>query len=214
MLPVTDDNPTRRFPIVTLLLVLANMAVFFAWQMQVGMQRSVELGGLVPTELRPVSLPGLQHLFTSMFMHGGFLHLLGNMWFLCVFGDNVEDEIGRFRFVMFYLLSGIAAAATHVAFNSQSKVPLVGASGAISGVLGAYLVLHPRSRLSLLLRIRFVRMPAWSYLLIWIGLQVFAQAQASETSGTRVAYLAHIGGFVAGIILSVLVIPRRHPVDF
>ena len=214
MLPVSDENPTRRFPVVTLLLVAANVVVFFLWQAQVGMQRSVAWGGLVPAELRPVSLLGVQHLFTSMFMHGGLLHLLGNMWFLWIFGDNVEDEIGRFRFVMFYLLSGIAAAAAYVAFNSQSKLPMVGASGAISGVLGAYLVLHPRARVKMLMFIRFVSMPAWCYLLVWIVLQVLAQSQASETSGPRVAYLAHIGGFLAGVILSVLVVPRQNPVDF
>jgi len=178
------------------------------------MERSVALGGLAPTELKPVSLPGIQHLFTSMFMYGGLFHLLGNMWFLWVFGDNVEDETGRFRFVIFYRLSGIAAAVTYVAFNSQSKVPMVGASGAISGVLGAYLVLHPRARVKMLLRTRAVRLPAWGYPLVWIGLQVVAQTQASQTSGTGIAYLAHIGGFLAGIILSVLVIPRRNPVDF
>src|SRR6478609_4390628 len=132
MLPISDENPTKRFPIVTLLVILANLAVFFAWQMRVGLQHSVVMAGLIPTELHPVSLPGVEHLFTSMFMHGGIAHLLGNVWFLWIFGDNVEDEIGRIKFVFFYLLSGVAGAAAHVALNAQSGIPMVGASGAIS----------------------------------------------------------------------------------
>src|SRR5688572_13786467 len=142
MLPISDENPTKRFPVVTVLLILANLVVFFAWQVQTGLPRSVALAGLTPTELKPISLPGVEHLFTSMFLHGGIAHLLGNMWFLWIFGDNVEDEIGRIKFVIFYLLSGVAGAAAHVVLGAQSNIPMVGASGAISGVLGAYLVLH------------------------------------------------------------------------
>jgi membrane associated rhomboid family serine protease len=209
MLPLSDENPTRRFPVVTVLLIVANLAVFFAWQMQTGLPRSVVLAGLTPTELQPVSLPGVGHLFTSMFMHGGIAHLLGNMWFLWVFGDNVEDEIGRIKFVIFYLLCGVAGAVAHVALNAQSTIPMVGASGAISGVLGGYLVLHPRARVNMLVWFRSVQVPAWCYLLIWMGLQVLALSQASRIAAMGIAYWAHIGGFIAGMILSAATRGRR-----
>lgn len=214
MLPISDENPTKRFPVVTVLLIVANLAVFFAWQLRVGLQHSVTLAGLVPTELHPVSQRGVEHLFTSMFMHGGIAHVLGNMWFLWIFGDNVEDEIGRIKFVFFYLLSGVAGSVTHVALNAQSGIPMVGASGAISGVLGAYLVLHPKARVKMFAGLWFFQMPAWGYLLIWIGLQVLAVTQANKLAGMGVAYWAHIGGFVAGLFLSIFVMPRQHPKDF
>jgi membrane associated rhomboid family serine protease len=214
MLPISDENPTKRFPAVTVLLILANLAVFFAWQIKVGLPKSVALAGLVPTELHPISQPGVMHLFTSMFMHGGIAHLLGNMWFLWIFGDNVEDEIGRIKFVFFYLLSGVAGAVTHVVLNAQSGIPMVGASGAISGVLGAYLVLHPKARVKMFFGLFLFRLPAWVYLLIWAGLQGLALTQASKTAGMGVAYWAHIGGFVAGMFLSIFVTPRQHPKDF
>jgi len=203
MLPLYDENPTRRFPIVTSALILANVAVFFLWQIDVGMQRSVSLAALVPTELHPVTMGGVQHVFTSMFMHGGLLHLLGNMWFLWIFGDNVEDETSRIRFPIFYLLCGIAAALAHAIAHPDSKIPVVGASGAISGVLGGYLVKHPKAKVGMLLRFGVVHVPAWLYLFIWIGFQVFAQYQEGLRTGTKsgVAYLAHIGGFLAGVIL-------------
>jgi membrane associated rhomboid family serine protease len=214
VLPIGDENPTRRVPIVTIVLIVANVAVFFLWQIQVGMERSVALAALVPAELRPVSVPGVEHLFTSMFMHGSLFHLAGNMWFLWIFGDNVEDELGRIRFIVFYFLCGLAAALAHVVFHSNSSVPVVGASGAISGVLGAYLVLHPRAQVKMLSRVGVVRMPAWGYLFVWIGMQVLSQSLAAGRAGTGVAYLAHIGGFVAGVVLSLIVIPRKNPVDF
>lgn len=214
MLPISDENPTKRFPIVTILLILANLAVFFAWQMRVGLPKSVALAGLIPTELNPISPPGVTHLFTSMFMHGGIAHLFGNLWFLWIFGDNVEDEIGRIKFVLFFLLSGVAGAAAHVALNAQSSIPMVGASGAISGVLGAYLVLHPSARVKMFFGVRFIRVPAWVYLLLWIGLQVLGLTQASKIAGLGIAYWAHIGGFVAGLFLSIFVMPHQNPKDF
>lgn len=203
MLPLYDENPTRRFPIVTSAIILANVAVFFLWQIDVGMQRSVSLAALVPAELHPVTMGGVQHLFTSMFMHGGLLHLAGNMWFLWIFGDNVEDETSRIRFPIFYLLCGVAAALAHAIAQPESKVPMVGASGAISGVLGGYLVLHPNAKVRTFLRFGVVGVPAWLYLFIWIGFQLLAQYQEGmRRAGTSgVAYLAHIGGFVAGVIL-------------
>ena len=213
MLPLSDENPTRRFPVVTVLLILANVAVFFAWQVQVGLPKSVALAGLTPTQLHPISLPGVEHLFTSMFMHGSVAHLLGNMWFLWVFGDNVEDEVGRMKYIVFYLLSGVAAAVTHVALNAKSGIPMVGASGAIGGVLGAYLVLHPRAQVRMFLGIRSIHVPAWGYLVLWIGLQVVGVSPANKLAGMGIAYWAHIGGFASGIFLSLFVTPREHPKD-
>jgi membrane associated rhomboid family serine protease len=214
MLPISDESSTRRFPILTLLLIATNLAIFFAWQMQAGLAHTVPEFGLVPTQLRPVTQQGVLHVFTSMFMHGSIPHLLGNMWFLWIFGDNVEDEIGRMRFLIFYLLSGVGAAAAHVALNTHSTIPMVGASGAISGVLGAYLVLHPTARVKMLLFIRFVRIPAWCYLGFWIGFQILSLSEAQKETGVRIAYGAHIGGFVAGMILSILFFPRQNPKDF
>lgn len=214
MLPISDENPTKRFPFVTVLLIAANLAVFFAWQMQTGLPRSVALAGLVPTQLHPISLPGVEHLFSSMFMHGGIMHLLGNMWFLWIFGDNVEDEIGRISFLFFYLFSGVAGAAAHVALNVHSQIPMVGASAAISGVLGAYLVLHPKAQVKMFFAFRFIRIPAWFYLLIWVGLQVVSVSQAGKTAGAGVAYWAHLGGFVTGLFFAIFITPRQNPVDF
>ena len=213
MLPLGDDNPTRRFPVVTVLFIVANLAVFFGWQMQVGLPKSVALGGLVPTELNPITSAGVTHLFTSMFMHGGLAHLLGNLWFLWIFGDNVEDEIGRVSFLFFYLLSGVAAAAAHVFFHAKSGVPMVGASGAISGVMGAYLVLHPSALVRFFVGFRSIRVPAWGYLVLWTVLQGVGLSQASRTAGLGIAYWAHLGGFAAGILLAILVMPRRQPKD-
>jgi membrane associated rhomboid family serine protease len=210
--PISDENPTRRFPILTILLIAANVAVFFVWQVRSGLEYSVQVAGLVPTQLSHFSISGVTHVFTSMFMHGSLFHLLGNMWFLWIFGDNVEDEFGRIQFLIFYLLSGVAGAVTQVVVHAQSIVPMVGASAAISGVLGAYLVLHPRARVNMLFWIRVIQLPAWFYLFVWIGLQILSQTQSHETSGTGVAYFAHIGGFVMGILLAI-VLPRRDTVE-
>jgi membrane associated rhomboid family serine protease len=214
MLPISDESSTRRFPILTSLMIATNLAVFFAWQMQAGLAHTVPEFGLIPTQLHPVTQQGVLHVFTSMFMHGSIPHLLGNLWFLWIFGDNVEDEIGRIPFLIFYLLSGVGAAGAHVALNTHSTIPMVGASGAISGVLGAYLVLHPTARVKMLLFIRFVRIPAWCYLVFWIGFQIVSLSEAHKEPGVRIAYGAHIGGFVAGMILSILFFPRQTPKDF
>jgi membrane associated rhomboid family serine protease len=153
---------------------------------------------------------GWTHLFTAMFMHGGWMHLIGNMWFLWVFGRAIEDDCGTIRYLMFYLLCGVAATLAFTVLAPHSEVPLVGASGAISGVLGAYLLHYPRARVLTLVPIwffiRLIELPAWLFLLVWIGFQVLSQFIATshhgvETSG--VAYAAHIGGFIAGMGLIV-----------
>lgn len=209
MFPLHDDQPTRSFPIVTLLIITINAVVFIWWQLGIGLEQSVATAALVPHAVTHART-GSEYapIFTSMFMHGGWMHLIGNMWFLWIFGNNIEDNAGHFRFLLFYLLCGVAAAGAYVWFNAESHVPLIGASGAVSGVLGAYLVLHPNARVLTFIPlgpfIRMLYVPAFIFLLLWIGLQVLSQA-AMISSGVKeeggVAYLAHIGGFVAGIAL-------------
>lgn len=198
-----------------MLIIVANVFVFAGWQLQVGLRESVALAALVPAELtHHPSIDTAENLITSMFMHGGWMHLLGNMWFLWIFGNNIEDATGHFRFVIFYLLCGILAAFAHIAAEPDAAVPLVGASGAISGVLGAYLMLHPRATITTLVPLglftRLIEVPAFLFLLLWIGLQVLSQAASrANTSGGGIAYLAHIGGFVAGLILIFIFKKRR-----
>jgi membrane associated rhomboid family serine protease len=206
MLPLYDDQPIKRFPFVTIFLIALNVLVFTGWQLNVGMDKSVALGGLVPATLLHAPTPEhCERIVTAMFLHGGWLHLVGNMWFLWIFGNNIEDATGSLRFLLFYLLCGIAAAMAHIFFAPHSHTPMIGASGAISGVLGAYLVLHPRAAITtlvpLFIFIRIMEIPAWFFLLFWIGLQILSQAASPHTGGGGVAYLAHIGGFFAGVPL-------------
>lgn len=206
MIPLYDDNPTHRFPIVTVVIIAVNVAVYFLWQARIGLEESVALGAFVPAEFKNGTEPApWRDLFTSMFMHGGFMHLLGNMWFLWIFGDNVENEYGPVRYILFYLLCGAAATFGHVWSDPESAVPLVGASGAISGVLGGYLVQHPHVPVRTLIPLgaftRIVDIPAYLFLFIWIGMQIVSQLAISSRTGGGVAYLAHIAGFVAGAAL-------------
>ena len=204
MLPLYDDRPARRFPFATYLTIAVNVWIFVAWQLRLGVDRSVEIGGLVPAKfLRSHWEPGVAHMVSSMFMHGSWAHLLGNMWFLHVFGKNVEDSMGFIRFLLFYLLCGLAADYLYIYFSPASEVPLVGASGAISGVLGAYLLLDPGASIATLTPYLYtIKLPAWSFIIIWIGMQFLYQfASAGHEDAGGVAYMAHIGGFAAGFIL-------------
>ena len=228
MIPISDENPTLRTPVMTYLL-LASLAVVFVVVQGAGqgypLIASVCNWGMVPgelTHLAPVGLhvpmsPGVdcvidteaKNIFTpltSMFLHGGWAHLLGNSLYLWVFGNNVEDSLGRFRFLAFYILCGLAAALTHVVLNGASPVPTVGASGAISGVLGGYLVLYPRIRVRTYFPPVFLfHVPAWFVLVFWFGEQVLTglpelSPMRRDASG-GVAVWAHVGGFVAGVVL-------------
>jgi membrane associated rhomboid family serine protease len=200
--------------LITILLIIANFVVFAFWQLGVGLERSVVLGALTPAELTQHSPTAIRDLFSSMFMHGSWMHLIGNMWFLWIFGNNVEDATGPIRFLFFYLLCGVLATLAHVGAEPQSIIPLVGASGAVSGVLGAYLVKHPTAYVRTVIPIGFILrvadIPAFIFLLIWVGLQLFAQA-FSAVPGERggVAYLAHLAGFFAGVAL-IFLFQRRH----
>jgi membrane associated rhomboid family serine protease len=207
MLPIGDDNSTRRTtPIVTYVLIALNVLVFLL-ELNNG-EAFIDRWAFVPARFLADPTADFITLFTSMFMHAGWLHILGNMLYLWIFGDNVEDRLGHGLFLAFYILCGLAATFAQMALNPDSNIPNVGASGAIAGVLGAYIVMFPRGRVNVLLG-RFVTpMSALIVIGFWILLQVFAQVNAftasSQTEGGGVAYMAHIGGFVAGVILTFL----------
>jgi membrane associated rhomboid family serine protease len=227
VIPYHDENATQRQALVTLALVAACVMM---WVLVQGAGATQTLAasvcnlGLIPGELTGLLRPGTRfpmgeglacvidpgaqtsNIFTSMFLHGSWMHLIGNMWFLWLFGNNIEDSMTRPRFIAFYLLCGIAAALLQVFVEPSSGVPMVGASGAISGVMGGYLVLYPRVRVYTLLPLGFVMttvaLPAWAMLIYWMVLQLVSQAASSLTAQQGgVAYWAHIGGFAAGVVL-------------
>jgi hypothetical protein len=226
--PLRDDVPSRRAPVVTIVLILIN-AVVFVREVVAGPDaaRVLHTFGLVPgrelsTLVRTPWMVGewLPPFVTSMFLHAGWAHVIGNLWFLGVFGDNVEDRLGRLRYLGFYLLAGLVAAVAQVVTNPLSPIPMVGASGAVAGVLGAYLVLHPRAQILTFLPIfiipYFFRVPApiflglWFVQQLWMGSMSLASAQAVES----VAWWAHAGGFVFGMMVGVQVRrTRRRPAD-
>jgi membrane associated rhomboid family serine protease len=211
MFPIGDDDSARRtVPVVTYVLIALNVLVFFL-ELNGG-DPFIERWSVVPRRLTQNPGGDFITIFTSMFMHGGWLHLGGNMLYLWIFGDNVEDRFGHAKFTVFYLLCGIAATLAQVAFSAGSNVPNLGASGAIAGVLGAYLVLFPRGSVRVLMGRGVVPMPALIVIGLWIVLQFISGigsiTQSAETGG--VAYMAHIGGFVAGLVLTFLFGGRRN----
>jgi membrane associated rhomboid family serine protease len=205
MFPIGDDNSSRRtFPLVTYILIALNVLFFFVELS--GGDAFIEKWAFVPA--RFLVNPGVDFLtiFTAMFMHAGWLHLGGNMLYLWIFGDNVEDRFGHLKFTIFYLLCGLAATFAQLAFSTGSNVPNLGASGAIAGVLGAYILLFPQARVNVLMGRGLIPMPALVVIGLWIILQFFSGvgsiANTADTGG--VAYMAHIGGFIAGIVLTFL----------
>ena len=215
MIPLKDMNPRLSTPFVTLLIVVANVLVFFY---QLSLPPPAEMSfiytfGMIPARLPAAlgsaSIPlvqALSPLLTSMFLHGGWLHIIGNMWFLWIFGDNIEDAMGHFGYLAFYLICGIGAGLAHTFANLGSTVPSVGASGAISGVMGAYIVLYPKARVLTLVPLVFffftVQLPAFVILGYWFLIQFVSgvlTAGGPNTGGT--AWWAHIGGFLLGIVL-------------
>ena len=225
MLPIQDSVPSRSVPVVTRALVLINVLVFFFELMlsRHGLEQLFYLFGIVPARIThpdwaaDIGFPAGTYwtILTHQFLHGGWLHLFANMWTLWIFGDNVEDRMGSLRFLIFYLICGSVAALTQVLTNPDSTIPSVGASGAIAGVLGAYLLFFPTARLVVLLPIFFYpfffEVPAVLYLFVWFLIQLFSGAAAlagpQEVGG--IAWWAHVGGFVSGMLLCRLFVRRR-----
>jgi membrane associated rhomboid family serine protease len=228
VIPLHDDNPTRTTPYVTIGIIIASVLVFF-WELSLG--KRVELAvysfGMTPAvvfggkQLLPelAIVPEWMTIFTSMFLHGGWMHLIGNMLYLWIFGDNVEDAMGHGRFLVFYLLSGVFAVLAQALPDPNSTIPMVGASGAISGVLGAYLLMYPHARVLVGIPFGFylhtMRIPAGLVLIFWFVLQLISSAASSGQQG-GVAFGAHIGGFIAGMLMIPLfkypyvpLLPRR-----
>lgn len=226
LIPIRDENPRRSYPIVTLALLVANV-VLHVYQLTLGAagaQALVAAAGAIPIEISHLQdlvgldrTTGLLHLpslaplpltvLTSMFLHGDLLHLAGNMWFLWLFGDNVEDRLGKFRFLTFYLLAGVGGALAQVALDPASTIPMIGASGAIAGVLGGYVILFPHARVVSFVAIPFLwhmtAVPAWIFLGIWFVGQFFI-------GNSGIAWMAHVGGFIVGM-LAVKLLARPAP---
>jgi membrane associated rhomboid family serine protease len=226
MFPYRDDNPTWLTPICTVALIVANAVVWATIQgfgLEPALSHSIctmglvpgEVLGLVPAGTQVPLAPGVRCVLgvgpswytplTSMFLHGGWLHLIGNMWFLWVFGNNVEDSMGHTRFLGFYLACGLVAAAAQMAVNPASAIPMVGASGAVSGIMGAYIVLYPRVRVHMLVIlvvfITRITVPAWVMLGYWFLLQIVGGIPALAEESGGIAFWAHAGGFVSGMLL-------------
>jgi len=211
MIPLKDDLPTRIFPLITIGFIILNIAAFF-YQISLGQasERLVMAYGAIPySMMHPfesnLAIPTVAaSIFTSMFLHGDIMHLGGNMLYLWIFGNNIEDSMGHIRFVLFYLICGIIAVYTHSFVDVQSRVPMIGASGAVSGILGAYLLLFPRARILTLVPLGFyittIRMPALILIGLWFGMQA-VNAVLAEQGGGGVAWFAHVGGFLAGLVL-------------
>ena len=210
MIPIRDTIRSETYPIINYVLIGLNILAFFVEQsLGRNLNEFIFTYGLVPARY---SIPQISAHFTTdqqviafltfMFLHGGFFHLLGNMWFLYIFGDNVEDRLGHFRYLAFYLLCGLASGISHLFLNWTSQIPTIGASGAIAGVMGAYFILYPRAKVLTLIPIfffiQFVEIPAFVFLGFWIFFQFLSAAFSAQTGG--IAWWAHIGGFVFGII--------------
>ena len=213
MIPLRDDLPTKRFPFITVALLITNIAVF-AYELSLSDEELLALiatWAFTPAHLvaEPTSPAVLLTLLSAMFLHGGWLHIAGNMLYLWIFGNNIEDRFGHLGFLAFYLATGVAATLAHLGVEGASDIPLLGASGAIAGVLGAYLVLYPRTRVVVAIPIFFIielaRVPAAFVIGFWFLVQVIQGAGSilADTAGGGVAWWAHVGGFVAGIIVTV-----------
>ena len=225
MIPLWDDIPRTRWPIITVLLIAANCVVFVQELAapEAAREQMIAAFSLIPARStafvsgQPVGFSGgILPLFTSMFLHGGWMHLIGNMWFLWLFGDNVEDRVGHGRYLLLYLVGGLVGALTHWFFNLNSMVPTVGASGAIAAVMGAYLITFPRARIRtlvpLFIFLTWFDVPAFIILFYWLLLQLLsgvASVAVADPMQGGVAFFAHVGGFLAGIPLMMLLRPGR-----
>ena len=220
MIPLRDTIPAVKFPFVTIALILINILVFL-YEVSLGEKTNqfVASLGMIPeryfylTEHQWINVPGRFVPFvTSIFLHGGWLHLIGNVWFLWIFGDNVEDRLGHGRYFIIYILMGVTAGFIHAYMNPSSAIPVVGASGAIAGVMGTYFIYFPRARILTLIPIfiflHFVELPAFLFLGIWLLFQILS-SKLTDASQGGVAWFAHIGGFVSGILIAFIYFGKR-----
>ncbi len=224
MFPISDDNPVRRAPVVTWVLIAACVLAFL-WQLSLGplAEGVIYALGVIPASLFGYAelsseialVPPWATVFTSMFLHGGWLHLAGNMLYLWIFGNNVEDSMRRPRYILFYLLCGLAASLAQGFTSPRSEVPMIGASGAIAGVLGSYLIMHPRANVRVaivfVVFVRIVNLPAMLVLGAWFALQIVSGAAVPTSEEGGVAFWAHVGGFVAGMALTPVFKRREVP---
>jgi membrane associated rhomboid family serine protease len=216
MIPLYDTVRSRRFPFINVLLVIVNVLVFL-YELQLsrsGLKQFVFAWGFIPAQFWSDPSSTWLNIFTAMFLHGGWLHIISNMWVLLLFGDNIEERMGSFRYLIFYLLSGAAAALLQAYVLQNSDQPMIGASGAIAGVLGAYLILFPHSRIASLVPIFFiftiVEIPAVLFLLFWFGMQIYSGLFSAQGSG--IAWWAHVGGFIFGVLMVSFFAVRRRTV--
>ncbi|MCD6217135.1 rhomboid family intramembrane serine protease [bacterium] len=237
LFPYKDDNPTKSFPFVTIIFIGINVVCFLLTGLAGSNEfvRHLYTYGLIPAELfhgqiintippelieqghhmpEVGNLPTFATLFTHMFMHGGLAHLIGNIWFLWLFGDNIEDRMGPLKYIFFYLIAGLVAALCHGLTGTSSVIPMIGASGAISGVIGAYIILYPYARIHTIFFIFVffynIKLPAFIFLGLWFIGQVFWGFATLGAEGAGVAFFAHIGGFVAGVLMVKLFIRRKY----
>jgi len=213
MFPIgDDDSEVTGVPIVTYVLIAANI-LFFLIELSAGDQ-FVQNWAFIPSNFSQSPATEWPTIFTAMFMHGGWMHLFGNMLYLYIFGDNVEDNFGHVKYLIFYLVAGIAATFAQYVFNEGSSIPNVGASGAIAGVLGAYILMFPQSRVDVLVVRQVISMPAIVVIGFWIVLQLFSGVGSISNTGADVggvAYMAHVGGFAAGFVIALLFGRRSNP---
>ncbi len=213
MFPLRDNIPSRSWPLVTVALIVANFYFFYQELIlsDAALASFINTWGLVPADFiarlirEPFQPATYVPLFANLFLHGGWMHILGNMWYLWIFGDNIEDRLGKARFLLFYILCGVIANAAQIVVDPGSTIPTVGASGAISGVLGGYLMLFPRARIATLVPLfpifPILQIPALLFLPLWFFLQLYQGAASLFMAGTNIAWWAHIGGFAAGFVL-------------
>ncbi len=219
MFPIRDHNPSGRIPYVTYILMAANIGIFLSYVPILSDERALyslyNTYALVPARIGQGD--GFAGLLTSQFLHGGWMHLAGNMLFLWIYGDNIEDEMGHIPYLVFYLAAGVAAGLTQVAFEPTSRIPMVGASGAIAGVMGAYLLLFPKAKIDILIIFvvffRIFPIPAWIILMLWFAMQ-FVGGIGSDPNTGGTAFWAHAGGFVAGLLGALPVWLKRGGITF
>ncbi len=207
MFPIQDSTPRKTTPFINYFLITVNFIVFIIEITAPDFDQFVTMYAFVPAKFNPANVSSYQSVFTSMFLHGSFLHILSNMWFLHIFGDNVEDLFGHLSYLIFYLLGGMAAILAQYAFTINSTIPTLGASGAISGVIGAYLVFFRKSTIETLIIFFIVEIPSWFFIGYWFFLQIVSSIGAIVTNSLRfggTAYFAHVGGFLFGFLIALV----------